>query len=222
MKKMILFAVLVGMMISFSLPASARGIEKGDQTASIFFGGAVSVSGAEIDFEAPWGTASSVSILEGAVSYGAQYLYALNPYIAVGAEFNANNFESTTDTVWGYGYEESLTSKMDVYSLFVAGRLTTNPSHVIRFYIPFGLGVAAAKSSMTANIPDIVASGSETDYPFIYYAGLGVEGNMGDNWIFGREMRYSKFSMDTSKLVKDGGDEDFSFLSFLFKLSYRF
>lgn len=111
---------------------------------------------------------------------------------------------------------------MDVYSLLVAGRLTANPSHVIRFYIPFGLGVAAAKSSMTANIPGIVASGSETDYPFIYYAGLGVEGNMGKNWIFGLEMRYSKFTMDTSNLVKDGGDKDFSFLAFMMKLSYRF
>ena len=96
----ILFPVLCFTLMMFgSFPAQARGIERGDQTVSAFFGGASTVRGAEIELEAPWGPASSVSILEGAVSYGAQYLYAVNPYFAVGAEFNANNFESTSDTV---------------------------------------------------------------------------------------------------------------------------
>lgn len=109
--------------------------------ASVFFGGAISLSGSEIDYEAPWGTASSVSILEGAVSYGGQYLYALNPYLAVGAEFNANNFESTTDRIWGAGYAaETITSKMDVYSILPAGRLTVNPAHAFRLYVPLGRG----------------------------------------------------------------------------------
>lgn len=206
-----------------SFPAQARGIERGDQTVSVFFGGAVSVSDSEIEVEAPWGTTSAVSILDGAVSYGAQYLYAVNPYLSIGAEFNANNFESTTDRIWGSSYEETINSKTDVYSLFAAGRLTANPSHSVRLYLPFGLGLAAAKNSMSAHITGVGSnSGSDTHYSFIYYAGLGLEGSLTQDWILGLEMRYSQFVLDTSQLVKNGGDEYFSFLAFMLKLSYRF
>lgn len=191
--------------------------------ASVFFGGAISLSGSEIDYEAPWGTASSVSILEGAVSYGGQYLYALNPYLAVGAEFNANNFESTTDRIWGAGYAaETITSKMDVYSILPAGRLTVNPAHAFRLYVPLGRGGSRGQKSMTAHTAGVSASGSETDCSVIYYAGLGIEGDLMNNWTLGAEMRYSRFTMDTRKLVQHGGKENFSFLALMLKLSYRF
>lgn len=89
----------------------------------------------------------------------------------------------------------------------------------IKRYLPF----SAAKNSMTAHIAGVGSnSGSDTDYSFIYYAGLGLEGNLTQDWILGLEMRYSQFVLDTSQLVKNGGDEYFSFLAFMLKLSYRF
>lgn len=43
-----------------------------------------------------------------------------------------------------------------------------------------------------------------------------------NNWTLGAEMRYSRFTMDTRKLVQHGGKENFSFLALMLKLSYRF
>ncbi len=212
----------VGLGCLFPLLAQANGLEKGDQMVSGFFGGALSASGSEIDIETSWGTADSVGWGNGAISYGLQYLYALNPYLAVGAEFNANNFESTTDTVWGYGYEESVSSKMDVYSLMAAGRLTTSPASSFRFYIPFGAGWAFAKNSVSATVAGEYGSDSDSDNSFIYYVGMGLEGDVSDNWLVGLELRYSSFPFDNSKLVMGGGKEAYSFLSFMLKASYKF
>ena len=212
----------VGLWCLFPLLVQANGLEKGDQMVSGFFGGSLSVSGSAIDIETSWGNAEGVDWAEGALSYGVQYLYVLNPYLALGAEFNANNFESSSDTVWGYGYEETIHSKMDVYSLMIAGRLTTNPGSGFRFYIPFGGGWAIAKNSVSATINGVSGSGSDTDNSFIYYVGMGLEGDVSVNWLVGLELRYSSFPFDTSKLVKGGGNEDYSFLSFMLKLAYKF
>ena len=220
MQKLFLWAGLF--VCCFPISLLAQGIEKGDQMMSGFVGASLSAGGSGIDIDVSWGEANAVDWGEGAVSYGLQYLYALNPYIAVGAEFNANNFESTTDTVWGYGYEETVESKMDVYSLLAAGRLTTNPKSGFRFYIPFGVGWAFAKSSVSATAAGEHGSGSDTDNSFMYYLGMGLEGDVSNHWLAGLEFRYSNFTFNTSKLVRGGGDENYSFISLMLKAAYKF
>ena len=58
-----------------------------------------------------------------------------------------------------------------------------------------------------------------------YFVGAGVEADLGDsNWMIGGEMRYQGFQFDTGKYDIDGvsGTENYSYLSFLFKVGYKF
>lgn len=220
--KKIYFGLLAGLLCVLPALSYAQGIEKGDHIVSGFFGGAFSVEEASIDIPVSWGTAQEADWGNGALSYGVQYLYAVNPYLAFGAEFNANNFESETDRFWSDGYADSIKTEMDVYSLLAAGRLTLNPKSGFRVYVPFGLGVASARSSISASVPDGSASQSDKDTSFMYYFGFGLEGSVSEKAAVGLEMRYSRFSFDTGKYKADGGEENYSFLALMLKLSYKF
>lgn len=229
--KKVLAIVFLSVLCAWPAAAQAQGIEAGDQTVSVFLGGAAPVneSGVKVytaysSDELDWGDA--------AVSYGAQYLYALTPYFAFGAEFNGNNFDDAEYDYRAYsGFSSqhyNYQSSMNVYNFMAAGRFTVNPQANTRFYIPFGLGVASAKGKIKIDASGVVANGSGevsgTSTSFAYYIGAGLEGNLNENWILGAEARYQGFQFDNGKYDVDGlsGKQDLGFVSVLLKLSYKF
>ena len=66
---------------------------------------------------------------------------------------------------------------------------------------------------------------SATSHSFGYFIGAGVEADLGEsNWMLGGEIRYQGFQFDTAKYDIDGisGKEDYSYLSFMAKVGYKF
>ena len=159
MKKLSLVAIFLSMLCVWPTAATARGLQKGDQLVSVFAGGAAPLQDAGIysadifgdDFanqELSWG--------EGAVSYGLQYMYALSPSWALGAEYNGSLFQEASynssyfldEVYWGFN---EIKTKMTVQNFLLAGRYTINPQGRIRFYIPLGVGLASASAKITAS-----------------------------------------------------------------------
>lgn len=223
MKKLVL-AVCAGLFCVWPAAALAQGIETGDQTVSVFLGGAAPVneSGVKVEYaadryeELDWG--------DSAISYGVQYMYALSPYFSVGAEYNGNNFDDAEYDVYSMFGHEKWESKMAVHNFMAAGRFTVNPQANTRFYIPFGLGIASAKGTITNTYNGRSQDVDGTSTSFAYYVGAGLEGNLNENWILGGEVRYQGFEFDNGKYGVDelSGKQDLGFVSFLLKLSYKF
>lgn len=238
MKKITLLAVFLSMLCAWPTTASAQGIEKGDQMVSVFLGSAaplndsgvssVSVTGDNFGEETlDWGDAST--------SYGVQYMYALTPHFALGAEYNGNNF-GDAEYEWEYFVdrdnwgEREVNSKMDVQNFMVAGRYTFNPQANVRFYIPLGLGVASSKATfeldevidMAGRFDRTNGSESKRSTSFTYYVGLGLEGTFSQNWIWGVEGRYQGFQFDYGKFSDEYGTKNLSYFALLLKLGYRF
>lgn len=219
-----LAVLFVSLVCAWPAAASAQGIEAGDQTVSVFLGGAspVNESGVKVEYaadryeELDWGDAG--------VSYGVQYMYTLTPYFAFGAEYNGNNFDDAEYDVYSMFGHEKWESKMAVHNFMAAGRFTVNPQANTRFYIPFGLGLASAKSTITKSYNGASEDVDGTTTSFAYYVGVGLEGNLNENWILGAEARYQGFRFDNGKYDVDevSGKEDLGFVSVMLKLSYKF
>lgn len=238
MKKLTFLAVLISMLCAWPVAASAQGIEKGDQMVSVFLGGAAPLNESGVNSEALTGDPIANAELDwgdGALSYGVQYMYALTPHFAIGAEYNGNSFgdaeyERTyfaSASEWG---EDEVESKMNVQNFMVAGRYTFNPQANTRFYIPLGLGMASSKATFSLSYVEMAgglldqdsSSTSQRSTSFAYYIGLGMEGNFHNNWVWGLEGRYQAFTFDYGKFSDEYGKEDLSYFALLLKLGYRF
>ncbi len=238
MKKLTLLAVLLSMLCAWPVASLAQGIEKGDQMVSVFLGSGMPlndsgvtadvVTGEDFDTDTlDWGDAST--------SYGVQYMYAVTPHFALGAEYMGNNFgdaeyEREYFVDWNNWGEREVDSKMDVQNFMVAGRYTVNPQSKVRFYVPLGLGIASAKA--TFELDDVTNEGGQIDRTngsyskrttsFAYYVGLGVEGTFCQDWIWGVEGRYQGFQFDYGKFMDGLDKKDQSYFALLLKLGYRF
>ncbi len=238
MRKLTLFAVLLSMLCAWPTAVSAQGIEQGDQMISVLLGGSAPLQESGVQSESITGDPLGNAELDwgdGAVSYGVQYMYALTPHFAIGAEYNGNNFGDAeyereyffNAANWG---EDEIDSKMNVQNFMVAGRYTFNPQANIRFYIPLGLGMASSKATFDYSYAEMIggaldrdsSSSSKTSTSFAYYLGLGMEGQINDHWVWGAEGRYQAFTFDYGKFSNEYGKENLSYFALLFKLGYRF
>lgn len=238
MKKLTLLAVLLSMLCAWPAAVSAQGIEKGDQLVSVFLGGAFPLNESGVQSESVTGNALGNEELDwgdAALSYGVQYMYALTPHFALGAEYNGNSFGDAeyeseyflNAANWG---EYEVENKMNVQNFMVAGRYTFNPQSNTRFYIPVGVGVASSKATFSLSYAEIEgglldrdsSSTSQRTTSFAYYVGLGMEGNIHDNWVWGLEGRYQAFTFDYGKFSDEYGKEGLSYFALLLKLGYRF
>ncbi len=238
MKKITLLAVFLSMLCAWPTTASAQGIEKGDQMVSVFLGSAAPLNDSGVSAYSVTGEAVDTSTLDwgdASTSYGVQYMYALTPHFALGAEYNGNNFgdaeyEREYFVDWNNWGETEVNSKMDVQNFMVAGRYTVNPQSKVRFYIPLGLGVASSKATfdfnevinMAGRLDRDNASVSKRSTSFTYYVGLGLEGTFSQNWIWGVEGRYQGFQFDYGKFSDEYGTKNLSYFALLLKLGYRF
>ena len=120
---------------------------------------------------------------------------------------------------------------MNVYNYMLAFRANVNPQNRVRFYVPFGFGLTSAKGKVKDN-GYVTGLGyfdeeiSKTSTSLGYFIGAGVEADLGDsNWVLGGEIRYSGFKFDTDKYFEDGdgfGKKNYSYLSFMAKVGYKF
>ena len=233
-KRMFILCLAIGLIGTG--PLWAQSLQKGDQMVSglIGFGGALGNSGVQTVSALTQKNTDNLDWGDESVSYGVQYVYALSPYFAFGAEYNGNRFDGASYEeyfYWGSPKEqESIDQDMDVHNFMAAGRFTFNPGAKTRVYVPFGLGVARAKATISYSL-DMVENGllthtassqDESTASFTYYIGLGVESHFSPHWLWGLEARYQAFEFDYSKFNDEWNKKTLDYVSILFKVGYKF
>ena len=231
MKKLAVLGVLLGVLFGFAASAKAEGIEAGTQLVSGYLGGSAPLQDAGLDDlyyrdggvyifhlnDLDWGDAG--------VTFGASYLYFLNDYFGLGGEISGTVFgEAEYDTYSPFGHS-TFKSSMSTFNAMAVGRVNVNPQSRVRVYFPFGLGLTSAKGEIKLDSPMGNDSTDGTTTSIGYFIGAGIETDLGEsNWVLGGEIRYQGFQFDTAKYDMDGisGKENYSYLSFMAKVGYKF
>lgn len=233
-RRMLILCLAIGLI--GAVPLGAQSLQKGDQMVSGFVGagGALGNSGVKTTSQLTGNATDTLDWGDESVSYGVQYLYALSPYFAIGAEYNGNRFDGSTYeeySYWGSPKEQEIIDPdMDVHNFMAAGRFTFNPGAKTRVYIPFGVGVARAKATLDYSLDKVNGgvlqhtSGSqdESNTSFTYYVGLGVESHFSPHWLWGLEARYQAFEFDYGKFNDEWNKKTLDYVSILLKVGYKF
>lgn len=231
MKKLAVLGVLLSILCAWPTAVKAEGIQAGDQLASGYLGALAPLQDAGLgDMYVIDGGGHTFSINDldwgdAGVGFGASYLYFLNDYLGLGGELSGGVFseaEYDLSSSWGH---TTIKSSMNTFNAMAVGRLNVNPQSRVRVYFPFGLGLTSAKGKIEMESWGGNGSVDGTSTSLGYFVGAGVEADLGDsNWMIGGEMRYQGFQFDTGKYDIDGvsGKENYSYLSFLFKVGYKF
>lgn len=225
MKKMAVLAVLCGVLFGFASFAKAEGIEAGSRFVSGYLGASAPLQDSgmkEYGTDLDWADAG--------VSLGASYVYFVNEHFGLGAELSGSVFAESEYDFYSAREWENVKTSMALLNAMAVARVNINPYSRVRVYIPFGLGITSAEGRVKL---DGYESGyyykgelKENTTSFGYFAGVGVEADLGQsNWVLGGEVRYSGFQFDTDKFFNDGdgaGKKNYSYLSFLAKVGYKF
>ncbi|MBQ9971504.1 MAG: outer membrane beta-barrel protein [Elusimicrobiaceae bacterium] len=150
----------------------------------------------------------------GAFAYGVQGIGIVAPYIGVGLEIAGNNFASVTSK------KNSLQTEVnaDIWNLMLAGRIyLSSMESQTRLYVPVGLGLGFSDI-------DIKFAGTlyenSSDTSFVYYAGIGFEDEIGENFLFGFEARYHGGTSAEVELLND--DYSLRYITVAARLGYKF
>lgn len=235
MKKLVVFAVLLGLLVSFPFHAKAEGIEAGQHMWALSIGGAGALQksgmkGTDLPYgltdqeEMEWGKGGAV--------FGFSYLIFPSEYFGIGLEANDGFFGGEDYKYSKAGKDYKVDTGMNVFNAMVSMRANLNPQSRFRFYIPFGAGYTWSTSLF---VSEETVGGYSKDEKYHassgslgYFGGFGFEIDLGDHWSLGGEGRYNGFTYDTDKIAKKyGGDKlvgkkDYSYISVVFKASYRF
>lgn len=230
MKRLAVLGVLLGVLFGFAASAQAEGITAGTQLVNGYLGGAAPLQDAGLGDvyyhdgaytfrinDLDWGDAG--------VTFGASYLYFLNDYFGLGGEVSGSVFGEAEYDTYSVAGHSTIKSSMNTVNAMAVGRVNVNPQSRVRVYFPFGLGLTSAKGKIKLDTPMGDDSTDGTTTSFGYFVGAGVEADLGQsNWVLGGEIRYQGFQFDTAKYDIDGisGKEDYSYLSFMAKVGYKF
>ncbi len=166
-----------------------------------------------------WGTLGA--------EYGLSYYYLLTPRVGLGADLSYANFDGGEL----FESDEDVSNKTNLFNAMLSARLTANPSNLVRFYVPFGLGLATAQQDIHIDKHGTHYDKKATDTSFAWFIGAGFEFDLGrDNgWSMGLEARYNTFHYDTDKLtrhapatVSGDGNRRLSYMSFQLRVNKRF
>lgn len=209
MKKVLLSVIFA----SLFMPVFAgidTGIDAGMTHLSLLGGAAAPIS--SYDMTAP-GSDDNLDYGDIGPTYGIQIMHYLAPHFGLGAEFTATNYMDSDLTVGPVKY----TTGADRYGFMLAGKFVFSPAAKTRFYIPVGGGFSRFKATMEDNTGN---SESASCTKPAFYAGIGVESDLNDIFIFGIEGRYNGFFLDKDKF---GDDSDYlDDAALLFKLGIKF
>lgn len=234
MKKLLVVAVMFGLLAVYAPSAKAAGIEAGQHMVSLTGGVAIPAqkSGVKIQdeddvelTELSWGKVGG--------QFGLSYMYFVHEYVGVGLELNDAFFGEKEKAVDFAGFgKDAFKSKMNTFNAMVTARVNANPQSNVRVYVPFGLGLTHAKGKIKEKWTDYVDPAdnesetySSSTNSFGWFVGLGAEADLTDNWALGAEVRYTGFRFDTDKYDDDGdvnGKKNYGYTSILVKASYRF
>ncbi len=230
MKKLAVFAVLLGIFFGFASSVKAKGIEAGTQLVSGYLGALAPLQDAGMDDmyfydgshlfkinDLDWG--------DSGVGFGASYLYFLSDYFGVGGEVSGGAFSEAEYELHSFNGRSTFKSSMNTFNLMAVGRLNVNPQNRVRVYVPFGVGLTSAKGKIKLESWAGNESVDGSSSSFGYFVGAGVEADLGQsNWVVGGEIRYQGFRFDLGKYDIEGvsGTKNYSYLSILAKVGYKF
>ena len=145
-----------------------------------------------------------------------QALYFLNSRVGLGVSFEDQYFASDLSSGW------QLNTRTRMQNYMVVGHLFLTPQSTYKLYLPLGMG--AAHTNFAMKFPE--GNKHFTYTGFAWYAGLGVERELGEHFILGLEARYNgnKFHDSTTR---NNGEHVMvypraNFLSVLLRVIYKF
>lgn len=208
--KKILFGVIFASLFMPAFAGIDTGIDAGMTHLSLIGGAAAPIS--SYDMTAP-GSDDKLDYRDVGPTYGIQLMHYLTPYFGLGAEFTGTNYMDSDLKVGATKY----TTSADRYGFMLAGKFVFAPKAKTRFYIPVGGGFSRFKATMEDNVGH---SESASCTKPAFYAGLGIESDLNDIFIFGIEGRYNGFFLDKDKFADSSDYLDDAAL--LFKLGIKF
>lgn len=163
-------------------------------------------------------------------SFGVSYISFINEHFGMGLEISGAAFSETEYNFYGYNTYENVKTSMSLLNVMTTARLNINhPSNRVRVYIPFGLGITSANGKIKLkgyNFGDSYKGEITGDTTSLgYFIGAGFETDLGDsNWVLGGEIRYQGFRFDVAEYNMEGisGTKNYSYLSFMAKVGYKF
>lgn len=144
-----------------------------------------------------------------------QALYFVSQRVGIGLSFQDQYFSADKASGW------QLDAHTHMQNYMAVGHIFLTPQSDYKLYIPLGIGVAHTDFAM--KFPD---GGKHFTYTgFAYYAGLGVEHEVGEHFSIGLEARYNsnKFHDSTNR---NNGDHvtvypRANFMSVLLRVIYK-
>ena len=221
MKKLI--AVLAACLMA-PIFAGAQGIEDGDHMFSMMLGAGAGLQDSGFQWgneDVEWGKAGVVA--------GLSYMVFPSKFLGVGVEVNDGLFADDKHSAWVMGNHYEMINGMNVLNAMASFRFNFNPDSRCRIYVPFGAGLSSATGVIEQKTNGNKHSETATYNSLGWFAGVGLEIALGSSgrWALGAEGRYNAFQFDTDKLLNKWGaagvgKKDYSYLSAMFKASYRF
>lgn len=144
----------------------------------------------------------------------ATMLWALNPYLSLGADYMMLHPRSKTH---GNGADQRHYHGMYAHNIALAGKLTVNPWSTIQFYVPMGFGMMNARMRTDAAVSD-----SENKWGASMYAGLGMQYDITDALFAGLEYRYAYGWISDKNLTPYHKDKDLQFHTVMMRVGMRF
>ena len=218
MKKVFLFAALA----AFAVPAFAgidQGVDAGMTHISVLGGFAGTVG--TYDIQPALGD-SDLEYGDAGPSYGLQIMHYIAPHFGLGAEFVGTNYQEAEYTVSSGSAQDKYTTSATRYAVMLSGKFIFSPEAKTRLYIPVGGGFSRFKGTVKGDGNLALSGYSEEENTCTkpaFYAGLGVETDLNDIFIFGLESRYNGFLVDKNKFYNTDYLDD---ISLLVKIGIKF
>ncbi len=131
---------------------------------------------------------------------GLSYYYLVTDHFGIGTDFSYGDYEGA-DITWSA--TNTIDDGVHMLNLMLSARYTLNPSDRVRLYVPFGIGCVAAEQKLDMNYYGTVYSAKQTQTKLGYFAGLGLEFDLGhEGWSLGLESRYNAFRFDSNSFVR--------------------
>ena len=151
---------------------------------------------------------------EPGLGFDLQAFYFLHPRLALGLDFSSEWFLEEYSSGW---WVDGATQQQ---RYFAAARIFINPEDSYKLYLALGAGIAHTKMTMEFDSQE-----DFKDTGFGYYAGIGVEKQLGPHWAIGLEARYNGNKFDDTHLAHNGNImhvyKQANYLSAVLRMNYK-